>query len=118
MRRDADELEGFLEFLVAEVSHPGLTATVRAVLADCELGAYPRPTTAIHSYAGGLLEHTVGVATLCRETTQPIRGCAPTCCSRPRSCTTSAARSSSDAGRRSPSPTKGACSATCTSDCA
>ncbi len=23
-----------------------------------------------HSYAGGLLEHTVGVATLCRETTQ------------------------------------------------
>src|SRR5438132_522575 len=26
MRRDADELEGFLEFLVAEVAHPGLRA--------------------------------------------------------------------------------------------
>jgi len=28
MRRDADELDGFLEFLAAEISHPGLRATV------------------------------------------------------------------------------------------
>ena len=28
MRRDADELEGFLEFLVAEITHPGLRAAV------------------------------------------------------------------------------------------
>ena len=70
MRRDADELAGFLEFLVAEISHPGLTATVRAVLADCDLGAYPATADDHHSYAGGLLEHTVGVATLCRETAQ------------------------------------------------
>src|SRR5579862_4060250 len=28
-RRDAGELQGFLEFLVEEVSHPGLAATVR-----------------------------------------------------------------------------------------
>jgi 3'-5' exoribonuclease len=28
MRRDADELEGFLEFLAAEVSHPGLATIV------------------------------------------------------------------------------------------
>src|SRR5438270_6641885 len=33
VRRDADELDGFLEFLVAEITHPGLAATVRAVLA-------------------------------------------------------------------------------------
>ena len=70
MRRDKEELAGFLEFLVADVSHPGLTATVRAVLAECELDAYPATADEHHSYAGGLLEHTVGVATLCRETSQ------------------------------------------------
>src|SRR5205085_9117604 len=41
IRRDKDELAGFLEFLVAEISHPGLAGTVQAVLADRELGAYP-----------------------------------------------------------------------------
>jgi 3'-5' exoribonuclease len=70
MRRDEQELAGFLEFLVAEVAHPGLTTTVRAVLADCELAAYPATPDDHHSYAGGLLEHTVGVATLCREASQ------------------------------------------------
>ena len=43
---------------------------MRAVLADCDLDAYPATADEHHSYAGGLLEHTVGVATLCRETTQ------------------------------------------------
>jgi 3'-5' exoribonuclease len=69
-RRDPDEIEGFLEFLVAEISHPGLAATVRGVLRDRELRAYPATVDDHHSYAGGLLEHTVGVATLCRETAQ------------------------------------------------
>jgi 3'-5' exoribonuclease len=68
-RRDPEEAAGFLEFLVAELTHPGLTATVHAVLADRELAAYPASDDH-HSYAGGLLEHTVGVATLCRETAQ------------------------------------------------
>jgi 3'-5' exoribonuclease len=70
LRRDGDELAGFLEFLVAELSHPGLAATVRAVLADRELADWPATADDHHSYAGGLLEHTVGVATLCRETAQ------------------------------------------------
>src|SRR5947209_18473448 len=70
LRRDADELAGFLDFLVAELSHPGLAATVRNVLGACELDAYPATADDHHSYAGGLLEHTVGVATLCRETAQ------------------------------------------------
>ncbi len=70
LRRDENELAGFLEFLVAEVTHPGLAMTVQAVLADRELGAYPATADDHHSYAGGLLEHTVGVATLCRETAQ------------------------------------------------
>ena len=69
-RRDVEELQGFLEFLVAELTHPGLAATVRAVLADRDLAAWPATPDDHHSYAGGLLEHTVGVATLCRETTQ------------------------------------------------
>ena len=69
-RRNVDELQGFLEYLVDELSHPGLSGTVRAVLADCDLAAYPATPDDHHSYAGGLLEHTVGVATLCRETAQ------------------------------------------------
>jgi len=69
-RRDRDELQGFLEFLAGELTHPGLAATVRAVLAECELAAYPATPDDHHSYAGGLLEHTVGVATLCREAAQ------------------------------------------------
>jgi 3'-5' exoribonuclease len=73
MRRDADELEGFLEFLVAEISHNGLRGATLAVL-DGEtiaaMRALPATLEGHHSYAGGLLEHTVGVATLCRETAQ------------------------------------------------
>src|SRR5262245_56546915 len=39
IRRDPEELAGFLDFLVAEVSHQGLAATVRNVLGDRELDA-------------------------------------------------------------------------------
>jgi 3'-5' exoribonuclease len=70
LRRDGAELQGFLDFLVAEITHPGLAATVRGVLAGRDLGAWPATTDDHHSYAGGLLEHTVAVATLCRETAQ------------------------------------------------
>jgi 3'-5' exoribonuclease len=70
IRRDRDELAGFLEFLVGEISHPGLRATTQAVLADRDLEAFPATPDDHHSYAGGLLEHTVGVATLARETAQ------------------------------------------------
>ena len=74
LRRDADELEGFLEFLAAEISHQGLRAAVGRFVGDDEFRARLRslPATADghHSYAGGLLEHTVGVATICREISQ------------------------------------------------
>jgi 3'-5' exoribonuclease len=73
MRRDADELEGFLDFLAAEISHTGLQALVSRVLdkdARAALRVLPATIDGHHSYAGGLLEHTVGVATLCRETAQ------------------------------------------------
>jgi 3'-5' exoribonuclease len=74
LRRDADELDGFLEFLAGEIAHPGLAATVGAFLNDGEarrrLRSLPAVPDGHHGYAGGLLEHTVGVATICRELTQ------------------------------------------------
>ena len=72
-RRDVDELEGFLEFLAAELSHRGLRDAVGRILdveARAALRSLPATLDVHHSYAGGLLEHTVAVATLCRETAQ------------------------------------------------
>jgi 3'-5' exoribonuclease len=74
MRRDADELDGFLEFLAGEISHPGLATLVGRFVGDPQLRARLRELPASldghHGYGGGLLEHTVGVATICRETAQ------------------------------------------------
>jgi 3'-5' exoribonuclease len=74
LRRDAAELDGFLEFLAAELAHPGLAATVGRFVGDERLRRRLRELPAApdghHGYAGGLLEHTVGVATICRETAQ------------------------------------------------
>jgi len=73
MRRDPDELDGFLDFLAAEIAHPGLRATVAAVLDPATrklLRSLPAAPENHHVYAGGLLEHTVGVATICRELCQ------------------------------------------------
>jgi 3'-5' exoribonuclease len=74
LRRDADELDGFLEFLAGEVTHAGLAGVVALFVADAEirqaLRSLPAAPDGHHGYAGGLLEHTVGVATICRETAQ------------------------------------------------
>jgi 3'-5' exoribonuclease len=75
LRRDPDELQGFIEFLAAEIAHPGLATMVGTILATSEVHDGMRALPAAgadghHGYAGGLLEHTVGVATLCRETAQ------------------------------------------------
>ena len=72
-RRDADTLDGFLEFLASEIAHPGLAALVSAFVDDPGFRGRLRTAPASeshHAYAGGLLEHTVAVATLCRETCQ------------------------------------------------
>ena len=69
--RDRDELEGFLEHLGREVYDPGLTAVVQGILYSEPLAAEFRraPCTRAghHAYLGGLLEHTVAVATLVGE---------------------------------------------------
>jgi 3'-5' exoribonuclease len=72
-RRDADTLEGMVEFLAAEIHHPGLAALVARFLDDPTFRERLRTAPASeshHAYAGGLLEHTVAVAALCREAAQ------------------------------------------------
>jgi 3'-5' exoribonuclease len=88
--RDRDELEGFLEHLAREVYDPALKALLEALLGDRELrmemrrapcslpggagggpGGGParggRAPSGHHAYLGGLLEHTVAVATIALE---------------------------------------------------
>jgi 3'-5' exoribonuclease len=69
--RDLDELDGFLEHLGREVYDPGLRALVASFLGDTGFRARFRraPCTRAghHAYLGGLLEHTVAVATLAQE---------------------------------------------------
>jgi 3'-5' exoribonuclease len=73
-RRDVDELDGFFEFLAGELAHPGLRALVGRFVGDADFRArlrvLPATPDAHHSWAGGLLEHTVAVASLCREAAQ------------------------------------------------
>jgi 3'-5' exoribonuclease len=70
--RDLDELDGFLEHLGREVYEPGLRKLVDAFLGDeafrAELRRAPCTRAGHHAYLGGLLEHTVAVATLAQET--------------------------------------------------
>jgi len=73
-RRDVEELDGFFEFLAAEISHAGLKNLVARFAGDpgvrARLRVLPATPESHHSYSGGLLEHTVAVATLCREAAQ------------------------------------------------
>lgn len=72
--RDVDELEGFLEHLAGEVYDRGYQSLLRTLLGDDELRAAwrraPCSRAGHHAYLGGLLEHTVAVATLAHETCQ------------------------------------------------
>ncbi|MEA2440141.1 MAG: 3-5 exoribonuclease [Thermoleophilaceae bacterium] len=70
--RDLDELDGFLEHLAREVYDPGLRSLVDSFLGDAAFRAdfrrHPCTRAGHHAYLGGLLEHTVAVATLAQET--------------------------------------------------
>ncbi|CAA9514937.1 MAG: 3'-_5' exoribonuclease Bsu YhaM [uncultured Solirubrobacteraceae bacterium] len=73
--RDLDELDGFLEHLAGEVHDPGYSRFLGRLLGDAELRAAWRlapcaPRAGHHAYLGGLLEHTVAVATLAQEACQ------------------------------------------------
>jgi 3'-5' exoribonuclease len=72
--RDLDELDGFLEHLAREVHDTGLKALLDALLGDITLREQwrraPCTRNGHHAYLGGLLEHTVAVATLALEACQ------------------------------------------------
>jgi 3'-5' exoribonuclease len=72
--RDLDELDGFLEHLAGEVYDRGYRALLQNLLGDATLRAdwrrAPCTRTGHHAYMGGLLEHTVAVATLAHELCQ------------------------------------------------
>jgi 3'-5' exoribonuclease len=78
--RDIEELEGFYEHLAREVFDPGLKGLLQRLLDDRELRAELRRApcslpsagpgrsfSTHHAFLGGLLEHTVAVATLAIE---------------------------------------------------
>ncbi len=70
--RDMEELEGFLEHLAREVYDPDLRALLDSFLGDeafrAEFRRAPCTRSSHHAYLGGLIEHTVAVATLAYET--------------------------------------------------
>jgi 3'-5' exoribonuclease len=73
-RRDVEELDGFFDFLASEIAHPELKSVVGRFVVDAafrhRLRILPATVEGHHAWAGGLLEHTVAVATLCRDAAQ------------------------------------------------
>jgi 3'-5' exoribonuclease len=69
--RDRDELDGFLEHLAREVYDRDLRRLLDSFLSDGafrdEMRRAPCTRAGHHAYLGGLLEHTVAVATLAQE---------------------------------------------------
>jgi 3'-5' exoribonuclease len=72
--RDLDELDGFLEHLASQVYDRPFRGLLDTMLADSELRAAlrraPCSRAGHHAYLGGLLEHTVAVATLANDLCQ------------------------------------------------
>jgi 3'-5' exoribonuclease len=72
--RDLDELDGFLEHLAGEVRDRQYRGLLDRLLADTDLRAAwrraPCSRAGHHAYLGGLLEHTVAVATLAHDLCQ------------------------------------------------
>ena len=70
--RDLNELDGFLEHLAREVYDADYRRLLDSFLEDdgfrAELRRAPCTRSGHHAYLGGLLEHTVAVATLAHET--------------------------------------------------
>lgn len=72
--RDLDELEGFLEHLAGQVYDRRYRLLLDHLLSDDQLRSAwrraPASRSGHHAYLGGLLEHTVAVATLAHELCQ------------------------------------------------
>ena len=121
--RDLDELDGFLEHLAREVHDPGYRGAARArcsATTRCAPSWRRAPCTRAghHAYLGGLLEHTVAVATLALETCRA----APAAQQRPADRRRARARPRQDARvhlrrRDRARATRAGCSATSSSAC-
>ena len=118
LRRDRDELDGFLDFLVAELTHPGLRATVEATLGDRDLGVVPGDAR-----GPPLVCRWAARAHGRRRDARPRDGAAPPAAAqrpaarrgaRPRRRPHARARAGAGVLAR---PPKGGCSGTCTSGC-
>ena len=76
--RDMEELDGFLEHLAREVYDPDLRALLDSFLGDepfrADFRRAPCTRSGHHAYLGGLLEHTVAVATLASRPASCTRG--------------------------------------------
>jgi 3'-5' exoribonuclease len=81
--RDVEELDGFLEHLAREVYDPGYKLVLEGLLCDSALreGLRRSPCSRAghHAYLGGLLEHTVAVATLAASCATCTGGSTATC---------------------------------------
>lgn len=73
-RRDTEDLDGYVQFLAQEIQEATLRGLVEDVFADARFRAgfrqAPMTVEGHHAYAGGALQHTVAVATTCRELVQ------------------------------------------------
>ena len=73
-RRDAEDLDGYVQFLAQEIAEATMRGLVEDVFADARFRAgfrqAPMTVDGHHAYAGGALQHTVAVATTCRELVQ------------------------------------------------
>ncbi len=72
--RDPEELFGFVVHLADELTEPGLRAVLATLTGDDDLArawrTMPCTRSGHHAYMGGLVEHTVGVASVVQALTQ------------------------------------------------
>ena len=116
LRRDADELEGFVEFLTSEIHDEALRGLVGRVLAErCRSAPTRRRRTVITRTRAGCSSTPSASQRYAARSRSSIRACARTCSSGRHSSTTSGARGSSARRLRSGRPRTDGCSATCTS---
>lgn len=71
--RDREELAGYLRYFLTEVFDPDFSRLLESFFGDEpfleRFSRAPGDARAHHAYLGGLIEHTVSVATLCQHTT-------------------------------------------------
>jgi len=71
--RDSEELTGFLHYFLTEIDDPDFSRLLEAFFGDPSFmerfSLAPGDVRSHHAYLGGLIEHTVSVATLCQHVT-------------------------------------------------